>query len=295
MTKILITGSNSFVGKNIIAYSKYTETKEISLIDNKPEEINFEGTDVVVHLAAIVHQSNKTPEDEYYEVNRDLCIRVAEYSKKGGVKQFIFLSTFKVYGDIIPTNVILDENSPCFPADAYGKSKHEAELALIQMEERDFIISIIRTPLVYGIGVKANMLSLLNLVYRFPILPFGKMSNSRCYTYIENLVGFIDRIIEKKASGIFIAMDEKPLSTTELVQYISKYFDKKIYLFRMPKIFIKIIAIISHGVANSLFGSFESDNQKTLQMLNFKPPYSSEEGVKKMVLTYRKTIEDKTN
>jgi nucleoside-diphosphate-sugar epimerase len=295
MTKILITGSNSFVGKSIIEYSKNRDISEISLIDNKPEEINFKDIEIVIHLAAIVHQYKKTPENEYYQVNRDLTLRVAECSKKGGVKQFIFLSTFKVYGDIIPPDMILNENSPCFPADAYGKSKREAELGLIKLEESSFIVSIIRTPLVYGIGVKANMLSLLNLVYRFPILPFAEMNNSRCYTYTENLVGFIDRIIEIKASGIFIAMDQKPLSTTKLVEYISKYFDKKIYLFRMPMILINIIAHFYPGIANSLYGSFESDNRKTLERLMFKSPYSSEEGVKKMVLAYKKSKKNRSN
>ena len=286
MEKILITGSNSFVGSNFISCTKYIETKEISLIDNNPEDISFDEVDVVLHLAAIVHQSIETPESEYFKVNRDLCLKVAEYAKKRGVKQFIFLSTFKVYGDIIPDSVVLNEQSACFPTDAYGRSKREAELGLLEIEEPGFIVSIIRTPLVYGIGVKANMLSLVKLVDTLPILPFGSMCNNRCYTFVENLVGFIDRIIEIKISGIFIAMDEKPLSTTELVRFIAKFLGKKVYLFRMPKLLTSLLKIFLPGFYNRLFGSFRSENTRTIEILKYKPHFSSEEGIEKTVLSY---------
>jgi nucleoside-diphosphate-sugar epimerase len=238
-------------------------------------------------LAAIVHQSTRIPESEYFKVNRDLCIQVAKGAKKGGVKQFIFLSTFKVYGNIIPNSGVFNEVSPCSPTDSYGRSKHEAELALQQMEDSTFTISIIRTPLVYGDGVKANMLNLLKLVDSVPILPFGKVNNNRNYTYIENLVGFIDRIIERKASGVFITMDEKAVSTTELVKYISKYLDRNVYLFKMPVFLIKIGTLLYPNIISRLYGSFEFDNHKTLEILNFKPPFTSEEGIKKTVLAYK--------
>ena len=288
MIKILIIGADSFVGKNFISFSKYREVKEISLIDSKPENISFIDIDVVIHLAAIVHQSKSTPDSEYFRVNRDLCLEVAKYAKINGVKQFIFLSTFKVYGNVIPDSVVLNEQSPCFPTDAYGKSKYDAELGLNSMEDKNFTVSIIRTPLVYGDGVKANMLSLLKLVDTFRILPFKNVANNRNYTFVENLVGYIDKIIEFNASGVFIAMDEYPVSTTELVNYIAKYFNKKVYLFKIPEVLMKISKTQFPGIINRLFGSFEFDNRKTLEALHFKPPYSSEEGIKKMVLAYQR-------
>lgn len=90
MTKVLITGANSFVGTNFQFFSKYKDVEEISLFENKPEDINFGKYDVVLHLAAIVHQSKKIPESEYFNVNRDLCLRVAKNAKKAGIKQFVF-------------------------------------------------------------------------------------------------------------------------------------------------------------------------------------------------------------
>ena len=168
MTKVLITGANSFVGTNFIKYSQFRDTEEISLLNKRPEDIDFEKYDVVLHLAAIVHQSKKITEAEYFRVNRDLCLRVAEHAKKRGIRQFVFLSTLKVYGEFVNGSDLRNEDSECFPDDAYGRSKYSAEIELKKLEDEHFILSIIRTPLVYGEGVKANMINLVKLVDLFP-------------------------------------------------------------------------------------------------------------------------------
>jgi nucleoside-diphosphate-sugar epimerase len=292
MVSILITGANSFVGKNYIENSINKDIDEISLFNRRPEDIVFSKYDVVIHLVAIVHQSKRIHESEYYKINKDLCLSVAENAKRAGVKQFIFLSTVKVYGKFIPNAGPWQENSICTPEDSYGKSKYDAELALKHLEDNNFIVSIIRTPLVYGVGIRANMLSILRLVDKCPILPLANVNNKRSFTSAENLVAFIDRIIEKKASGVFIAMDESALSTTELVKYISRFLNKKVFLFRMPQLFIKIGKFFIPKIFDRLYGSFEMDNSKTLAELDFKPPFSTEEGIKKMVLAYR---QDKLN
>jgi len=288
MPKILITGSDSFVGRNIIENSKYKDIDEISLYDNKPEDIDFKNYDIVIHLVAIVHQSKGIPENEYFKINRDLCLKVAVFAKKAGVRQFIFLSTVKVYGEYMPHSKPWNEDSICNPDDSYGKSKYDAEKSLQRIESENFTISIIRTPLVYGKGVKANMLNIIKLVEKFPILPFANVSNRRSFTSAENLVAFIDRIIEKKATGIFIAMDEIPLSTTELVIFISKYLEKKIFLFKMPNILVRLGIFLMPTIFDRLYGSFEIDNSKTLNILDFKPPYSVEDGIKRMIIAHKR-------
>jgi UDP-glucose 4-epimerase len=281
MTKILITGANSFVGTNFRKFSKIRDTEEISLYTNKPEDIDYSKFDVVLHLAAIVHQTKKIPDDAYFNINRDLCLRVAEQAKKAGIKQFVFLSSLKVYGEYIPDSELRSEDSKCFPDDAYGKSKYEAEIGLRKLEDADFTISIIRPPLVYGVGVKANMLNFMKLVKSFPILPFRNIKNKRNIIYIENLVGFIERIIENNASGIFIAKDEGALSTTELVGFLSKYLGKRVILFKLPDLIIRICKYFKPGLFTRLYGSFEFDNYKTINQLKYSPKFSSEEGIKK--------------
>jgi len=263
--------------------------EEISLREHQPEDIDFSRYDVVLHLAAIVHQSKKINENDYFRINRDLCLNVAENAKKSGVKQFVFLSTCKVYGDFFPGSKIRNEDSSCCPDDGYGKSKYEAEIGLKRIEDTNFKVSIIRTPLVYGEGVKANMLSIISLVDTFPILPLGKINNKRNFTCVENLVGFIDRIIELRASGIFIAMDEVAISTTELVKYLSTSLGKKVILFKLPSVIVRLGTFFIPRIFERLYNSLEFDNSRTKMKLNYRPPFSTEEGLKRMVLSYKKS------
>jgi nucleoside-diphosphate-sugar epimerase len=139
------------------------------------------------------------------------------------------------------------------------------------------------------------MLSLIKLVDYFPLLPFGKIDNKRNFTFVENLVGFIDQIIEKNVSGIFIAMDDKALSTTELVNYLSKYLGKRTWLLKIPKLFIRITHIIIPDVIDSLYVSAEVENNKTKKVLNYQPPFSTEEGIKRTLFSYRENKKNKKN
>jgi nucleoside-diphosphate-sugar epimerase len=286
MIRVLITGVNSFVGANFCKYSEFKSIDEVSLLDKRPEDINYGNYDVVLHLAAIVHQSRKIVDEEYFRVNRDLCLKVAEQAKKAGIKQFVFLSTLKVYGGFVNSLELRNENSECYPNDAYGKSKYAAEIGLKKLEDQNFTVSIIRTPLVYGEGVKANMINLVKLVDKLPILPLGKIENRRNFTFAANLVGYIDKIIEKRASGVFIAMDEKAYSTTALINYISKSLGKKVRLFKLPGILLNFLYFFIPDKLDKLFGSFEFENNNTKRVLNYKPTFSTEEGIRKMVKFY---------
>jgi len=292
MSKILITGENSFVGKNFIKLSQNSEIDELSLLDHQPEDIDFTKYDVVLHLVAIVHQSKQIEEKEYFRVNTDLCLRTAREAKKAGVKQFVFLSTVKVYGPYDSNMGVWNESSVCNPDDSYGKSKYAAEKALENLIDDNFMVSIVRTPLVYGEEVKANMLSLINLVEKIPILPLGNTNNQRSFTSVQNLVAFLDKIIEKRLSGVFIAKDEQDLSTSELVKIIAKYLNKKLVLLSIPKFVIYLGKKVYPRIFDRLYGSFELENKETLDRLNFKPPLSIEEGLKKMIEAH---IKNKAN
>lgn len=291
MNRILITGSNSFVGKNFLSNSKHSIIKEISLHDNNPEEINFNQYDTVLHVAAIVHQTNKIPESKYFEINTDLCLNVARNAKKQGVKQFVFLSSVKVYGNKQPLNTIWNEFSECLPDDTYGKSKLMAEEGLQKLEDKNFCITIIRCSLIYGVKVKANMLNIVRLVHRFPVLPLAKINNQRSFLSIENLVPLIDTIIEKRASGIFLATDEKAISTTSLVQLIAKHLHKNIVLFPLPQPLVWLGKKFFSDIFDRLFNSYEFDNTYTRKTLNYSPKLTIDEGIKNMMKFYN----NKTN
>lgn len=287
MPKILITGSNSFVGSNIIKHSKYQEIDEVSLFNYKPGSVDFSKYDVIIHLVAIVHQTIIIPEEEYFKVNCSLSIQIAKEAKAAGVKQFIFMSTVKVYGDYKSGSGCWNETSICKPVDFYGKSKYAAELELARFNDENFTVSIVRTPLVYGNGVKANMLHIINLVKWAKILPFRDIKNRRNFTSAENLVAFIDRIIEKRAPGVYIAMDKNAISTSDLIRMISKCLDKKIIMFKLPGLFVKLGMILFPSLNDRLFGSYEMDNSMTRTILDFEPPLSTEEGIRRMIMSHK--------
>jgi nucleoside-diphosphate-sugar epimerase len=283
MIKILITGANSFIGSHYFKLSNHSVVNEVSLIKNKPKDIEFSGIDVVLHVAGIVHQIKSIHEEIYYQVNTNITTEVAKLAKEAGVKQFVFMSTVKVYGEFKEGMKTWNEETECMPEDNYGKSKFKAEQELMKLNCNDFIVSIIRTPLVYGDGVKANMANIIKLVQKFPILPLNKIHNKRSFTYIGNLVAFIDRIVELKICGVFIVKDESEISTTELVLLIAKYMNKKLILFKMPDFIISTGKKIFPKIFYRLFGSFELENNHTLKILDFHPPYSTEDGIRKMV------------
>jgi UDP-glucose 4-epimerase len=133
------------------------------------------------------------------------------------------------------------------------------------------------------VGVKANMLSIIKLVDKFPVLPLANVKNKRSFTAIENLVALIDLTIEKQASGLFIAMDDKALSTTELTLHIAKALHKNIHLFSLPGFIIRTGKSILPRIFDRLYGSFEIDNSYTRKSLGYSPVISSEEGIKHMV------------
>jgi nucleoside-diphosphate-sugar epimerase len=286
MPRILITGTNSFIGTNFCKTTRFEDHTEISLRKNEISEIDFSKFDVILHLAAIVHQSKITDSKKYYKVNKDLPVILALKAKNAGVRQFIFLSTIKVYGKHQKNSEPWNENSPCYPDDAYGKSKYEAEIELKKLECSSFTVSIVRTPIVYGPGVGANILKLIKLIEAFPLLPFKNVKNNRHYTFVDNMVGFLDRIIELKASGTFIVMDDEPLSTTELVIRMSKLLHKNTRLFRFPAFITQIGIYVFPSVFDRLYGSFYLDNSKTKRILNYSPPFTAEEGLLDLISSY---------
>jgi len=279
--KLLITGSSGFVGNYFInQYQDKYNINKFSFLTSDFNSLHVEGIDVVIHLSALVHQMGGASEEEYERVNVTQTLDLAKKAKFEGVGHFVFMSTVKVYGE--ETEVAYKENSTCSPQDDYGKSKLKAEQELLKLEDESFKVSIIRTPIVYGYGVKANIKNLINLVKKVSILPFRNINNKRSMVYIGNLCHLLDTVIKKEISGIFLACDGEALSTTKLVELIAKNFDKKIYLIKIP-FFETMLKIVKLSFQKRLYESLEVDNTKTKEILDLKNPYSVEDGIRFMV------------
>ncbi|MCT7557129.1 NAD-dependent epimerase/dehydratase family protein [Aliarcobacter butzleri] len=278
---LLITGSNGFVGNYFInKYKNKYEIKTFSFLKDDINSLDCSDVDVVFHLSALVHQMDGASCEEYERVNVIQTLQLAKKAKENGVKQFVFMSTVKVYGE--ETTSKYSENSICNPEDEYGKSKLKAEKLLLELGSENFRVSIIRTPIVYGYGVKANIKNLVNLVNKVSILPFGKIENKRSMVYIGNLCYLVDVVIEQQKAGVFLASDDEPLSTSRLIELIAKNLGKKVYLVKIP-FFETLLKLLKPSFYKRLYGSLKVDNSITKEKLSLKNPYSVEEGIKLMI------------
>ena len=280
MNKFLITGSNGYLGSSFIDQfeNKYLFEK-FSLLNQKLEDINFNSIEVVLHCAALVHQKIEHPYEKYHEINVDYPVKLARLAKQNGLKQFIFISTIAVYGE---DEEKLDENTICNPITQYGKSKLEAEKELFKLNDDDFIVSILRLPMIYGKDAPGNIDSLVKLVKKLPIIPLDRIENKRSFISIQNLCYIINEVIMQNQSGIFLASDDEPISTSRLIELIANNLDKKVYLIKIP-FFESLIELVKPSFHKRLYGSLEIDNSITKEKLNLKNPYSVEEGIKLMI------------
>ena len=280
MKKLLITGSNGFVGSYFIKkYKEKYEIKSFSFLKDDINSLDCSDVDVVLHLSALVHQMGGASKEEYEKVNVTQTLELAKRAKESGVKHFVFISTIAVYGE---DEERLDENTICNPITPYGKSKLEAEKELLKLNDDNFIVSIIRPPMIYGKNAPGNIDSLVKLVKKLPIMPLGKIENKRSFISIQNLCYIIDEIIIQQKAGVFLASDDEPLSTTRLIELIAKNLRKKVYLVKIP-FFESFLKLVKPSFHKRLYGSLEVDNSITKEKLNLKNPYSVEEGIEMMI------------
>jgi nucleoside-diphosphate-sugar epimerase len=277
--KIAVTGFTGFVGKRLLEIDQ--AVYQLVPIDLRKSIPDLLGIDTIVHLAGKAHQMTPIEDRIYFEVNYELTKKLADLAKQAGVKHFVYISSVKVYNDSAEDR--FDESSPCVPTDAYGASKLKAEQYLQSMQADSFSVSIIRPPLVYGPGVKGNMNKLIELAARNYPLPFGNINNARSMVFVDNLIAMINKIIDKQAAGVFIAGDQSPVSTTELLLRLRTALGKKAGLISIPLFIRQLLKRIKPGLYSRLFGSFVIDNASTNKKLDFSPPYTTSFGIQQMV------------
>lgn len=285
-----VTGGSGFVGKRFLAMNAGAFALTAIPLRTVPvADLQLQGLDAIVHFAGKAHQMEPIVDEIYFQVNRDLTLQLAQAAKAQGVHQFIYISSTKVYGD--HPDGVLREGSACEPDDPYGRSKWEAEQALQAMATPDFIISIVRPPLVYGPEVKGNMIRLLQLASKSYPLPFGKTGNARSMVYVDNLVALINAILQQQAGGIFLGGDREAISTDRLIMLMRKAMGKPANLVAIPGIFRMLIRKLTPALYVRLFGSFEVDPKEGYQRLSFVPPYSTEAGIATMVAWFRQQLQ----
>lgn len=264
MKKILIIGSSSYIGNVFEKYimNKYAVHKEKHLKDGMIIEkvhasngdwknVNYEQYEVVIILAAIVHQKETDcMAGLYQEVNCDMPIEIAKKAKKAGVKQLVFLSTAAVYGSSV---VRITKNTVPDPDTMYGKSKLEAENKLKLMGTDEFKIAIIRPPMVYGQECKGNYTRLLKLATYNPIYP--KIHNKRSMIHIDNLCTYLEDIIQNGSSGTFFPQDEAYADTIMIVKNIRRNQGKATFIVPGTAWLVRV-AMKRVGALRKMFGDW---------------------------------------
>lgn len=263
MKKILITGAGSYIGTSFENYintnfpDKYT-VDTVDMIGGGWKEKDFSPYDTVFHVAGIAHSDNGkiAPEKEklYYSVNTELTSAAAEKAKSDGARQFIFMSSAIVYGNSAPIGKtkIITADTPVSPANCYGDSKVQAEKRLKLLEDENFKVVILRSPMIYGKGSKGNYPLLAKLALKLPFFP--RVQNERSMLYIENLCEFVRLMIENEESGTFFPQNSEYSNTSELVEMIAAAHGKKIKLIGGFTRLLKIMSCFT-GLVNKAFGN----------------------------------------
>jgi len=286
MKTLLLTGASGFIGKRFLELcSDKFHIRVVTARLHTLDDIDFSGVDAVLHMAGKAHSMTPLPDEVYFESNTELTRELGVRAQSAGVPHFIFMSTVNVYQTEASSGV-LNEHSPRLPETAYGISKKEAEDILLQLASSTFLIAVIRPPLVYGPGVKGNLLKFLQLAEsRWP-LPFKGVENARSMVSVDNLVALTKTVIDKKAAGIFLATDDKPISTEFLMRSLRSNMQKPPGLFKLPGFLSRMLLMVRPSIHRRLFGSFAIDNTETCRALGFVPPHSIEQGLKNMTDWY---------
>ncbi|WP_225000703.1 NAD-dependent epimerase/dehydratase family protein [Enterococcus casseliflavus] len=265
MKKILIIGENSYIGISfrnwILKFNDEYEVESISVKTSAWKKVNFSKYHVVLYLSAIVHIKEKD-EALYYKVNHQLAVQVAKKAKEAGIKHFIFMSTMSVYG---LNKGIIDIDTDKFPTNHYGKSKLMAENDILDLESENFLVSIVRPPMVYGKNCRGNYDKLSKLAKKTPF--FIITSSYRSMIYIDNLSLYLKVLIDSQIGGIHHPQNSNYVNVSEMFKTIRLQNKKKTFLFNInPKILENLLKWSTFF--SKVFGTLIYTKELSLSSLN---------------------------
>ncbi len=292
MKNVLITGADSYIGTSfekyaLEHYADEIKTDTIDMMDDGWKKEDFGKYDIVYHVAGIAHADvgriTEEIKSEYYRVNRDLAIDVARKSKEEGVKHFVFMSSAIIYGDPAPYGKerrITKETIP-YPTSFYGDSKWQADKGVRELASEDFIVSVLRPPMIYGKGSKGNYPILADLAKKTPFFP--DIKNERSMLYIDNFCEFLCQVMIRTEGGVFWPQNAEYTRTSEMVRIIADVNFHKIWISKLlnPIVFIVSLFPGKKGrLINKAFGSLSYDQSISLYDFDYQK-VTLEESIKR--------------
>jgi len=308
--KVLVTGANGFVGRAVLACVSAMNGMEAVATVRRLDALTelgasvvavgdlsaqtdwssaLVGVDAVVHAAARVHVINDKcldPLAEFCRVNVEGTAALARQAEAAGVKRFVFLSSIKVNGEFTEQGQPFTADDLPAPIDPYGMSKLEAEQGLREIEAQTGMeVVIVRPPLVYGPGVKANFALMMSWLERGIPLPLGAIHNARSVVALDNLVDLLVTCLKHPAAAgqTFLVSDGEDISTTELLRRTAEAMGRKAVLWPVPTFILEWGATLvgKRAVAQRLCGSLQVDINKTRQLLGWTPRVSVDDGLRR--------------
>jgi len=314
MPRILVTGASGFVGTGLCSQLLSKGFSVTAALRKPPTPFRDErirsvyighineltdwtrataNSDFVVHLAGRAHvmrEHTVNPITAYREVNVAGTVNLANSAVSAGVKRFIYMSSVKVNGE--ENDQAYTELKDACPNDPYGMSKMEAELELMKIATKNKMeLVIIRPPLVYGPGVKANFLSLLKLVdYSIP-LPLASIRNRRSFIYLGNLIDCVIKCLTHPAAAgrIYLVSDDQDMSTPELIRIIAASMNRRAVFFPFPTSLLQSAGQLlgRAEVVSRILGSLTIDMSRIKKETGWTPPYSPETGLMNTVQWFK--------
>jgi nucleoside-diphosphate-sugar epimerase len=285
--RVAVTGASGFVGKAVVsglrACGHEVRTLERSVVGDLAEVVDWPahlaGSDVVVHLAALAHARHIDPA-RLRAVNVDAALALGKAAAAAGIRM-LHMSSVKVLGEETRLRPF-DDSSPLAPRGAYARAKADAEAGLRAIP--GLSLTVLRPPLVYGPGVKANFLALTRAVARGWPLPFAGIDNRRSLVYVGNLADAVLRCVESPlaAGHVFGVTDGAPLSTPALCHALGDALGRPARLFPFSRAILELAA-----PARSLTRSLVVDDGALRRALGWTPAHSFEDGLRRTAEWFR--------
>ncbi|WP_431821626.1 NAD-dependent epimerase/dehydratase family protein [Burkholderia sp. F1] len=307
MSRIVVSGANGFVGRALCKLA-HEHGHHVTALVRQPSDCvpgvrewvhapaDFDGLDAawpadlhadcVVHVAARVHvmrDDAADPQAAFDATNVAGTLRLARAARAHGVSRFVFVSSVKAVAEL-DDGVPLTEDVPPRPGDPYGLSKLKAERALAELRAANGLdVVIVRPPLVYGPGVRANFLQMMNAVSRRLPLPLGAIDARRSIVFVDNLADALLRcaIDPRAANGCFHVADDDTLSVCDMLREIGRALGKRAVLVPVPVAVLRAIGALT-GRANQidrLTRSLQLDTSRLKDVLAWQPPYTTAQGL----------------